>query len=52
MRCPFCKRELDDTDKDLSVMVELDGTLMLVCDRCYERGTEAAQETPEDADDG
>jgi ribosome-binding protein aMBF1 (putative translation factor) len=39
-RCPFCKGECSD---ELGVMVELDGTLLLICETCYERGEEAAE---------
>jgi hypothetical protein len=39
-RCPFCKGDISD---DMSVMVELDGTLQLICETCYERGEEAAE---------
>jgi hypothetical protein len=35
---------------DMSVMVELDGTLLLVCDVCWERGEEAAKTGDPDAE--
>lgn len=46
-RCPFCKGPMTD---DMSVLVDLEGTLTLVCDTCYERGEEAANTEEPDAD--
>jgi hypothetical protein len=39
-RCGACKGECND---ELGVMVELDGTLVLVCDLCFSRAEEAAE---------
>lgn len=36
-RCPFCKQT-----RELTVLVDLQGTLTLVCEVCYDRGEEAA----------
>lgn len=38
-RCPFCKGPMTD---DMSVLVDLEGTLTLVCSVCYDRAEEAA----------
>lgn len=37
--CPFCHKPMDE---DMAVMVDLEGTLTLVCFTCDERATEAA----------
>jgi hypothetical protein len=47
-RCGACKGECSD---ELGVLVDLDGTLLLVCDTCYERAEEAANVGEPDADD-
>ena len=38
-RCPYCHREMSE---DMSILVDLEGTLTLVCFVCMERGEEAA----------
>ena len=38
-RCPWCKGEMSE---DMSVLVDLEGTLTLVCLTCDERAVEAA----------
>ena len=42
--CPFCHRSLPD---EMSVLVNLDGSLTVVCWNCYERGDEAARTADE-----
>ena len=46
-RCPFCK---DEMSEEMTVMVDLEGTLTLVCDKCYDRGEEAANVGDDDAE--